>query len=102
MAHEAGDFNQTLAAAAGDDAALMAELRAGFVESLSEQVDLLKRARCDGNWDVAARRLRGLGASFHATELVRLAEIAMESAPGDPVAIRKLESYRLSFDEPEE
>src|SRR5690606_3258630 len=101
MAQEAGEFNQTLAAAAGDDPQLMAELRAGFLESLREQIDLLKRARCDANWDVAARRLRGLGASFYARELVRLAEEAIDAAPGDPVAVRKLESYLFSFDEPE-
>lgn len=99
MAQEAGEFDQTLAAAAGDDAALFAELRAGFVESLAEQIDLLSRARCDANWDVAARRLRSLGASFHAHELVRLAEEAMEAAPGDPVAVRNLAAYCKSFDE---
>ena len=74
MAHDAADFDATLAAAAGEDAALLHELRAAFVESLTQQVDLLRRARCDGNWQVAAMRLKGLGASFHAPELVRLAE----------------------------
>ena len=101
MSQEAGEFDQTLAAAAGDDPALRAELRAGFLDSLAEQIDLLKRARCDANWDMAARRLRGLGASFHALELVRLAEEAMDSAPGEPVAVRRLESYLKSFDEDE-
>lgn len=97
MVHEAGDFNQTLAAAAGDDPVLLAELRAGFLESLSAQIDLLRRARCDGNWELAARRLRSLGASFHATDLVRHAEAALDGAPGDPVMLRRLERYRASF-----
>ena len=66
MAHEAAEFDATLAAAAGDDPALLAELRAAFLESLAQQTDLLGRARCDGNWEVAALRLKGLGSSFHA------------------------------------
>jgi hypothetical protein len=91
MAHEAGEFDATLAAAAGDDAALLGELRAAFVDSLMQQVDLLRRARCDGNWQVAAMRLRGLGASFHAPELVRLADQALTGAPGEPGVLRRLD-----------
>lgn len=90
MAYDGGSFNSTLAAAAGDDPTLLAELRAGFVDSLEHHVDLLRRARCDGNWEIAAQRLRGLGASFHAPELVRLANEALDSAPGEPTVIRKL------------
>jgi hypothetical protein len=97
MAHEAGHFDATLAAAAGDDPALLAELRAAFVDSLSVQLDLLRRARCDGNWQVAAQRLRGLGATFNAPELVRLAEDALDGAPGDPVVLRKLDKVRADF-----
>ena len=97
MAHESGDFDATLAAAAGEDAALLHELRAAFTESLTQQVDLLHRARCDGNWEVAAMRLKGLGASFHSPELVRLAELALAGAPGEPGVLRKLERLRAEF-----
>jgi HPt (histidine-containing phosphotransfer) domain-containing protein len=90
MAHEAADFDTTLAAAAGEDLALLAELRAAFVESLRQQFDLLRRARCDGNWEVAAARLKSLGSSFHSPELVKLAEEALDGAPGEPAVIRKL------------
>ena len=90
MVHQVGDFDATLAAAAGADAALLAELRAAFVDSLTQHVDLLKRARCDGNWEVAAMRLKGLGASFHAPELVKLAQDALDGAPGEPAVLRKL------------
>jgi hypothetical protein len=90
MAHEAVDFDATLAAAAGDDPALLEELRAAFVESLTHQVDLLRRARCDGNWEVAALRLKGLGSSFRAPELIELADQALDGAPGEPAVIRKL------------
>src|SRR5688500_18763897 len=90
MAHEAADFDATLAAAAGEDRALLEELRMAFVESLTQQVDLLRRSRCDGNWEMAALRLKGLGSSFHAPELVELAEQALDGAPGEPAVIRKL------------
>ena len=97
MVHETGALDATLAAAAGDDPALLAELRAAFVESLDRQIDLLRRARCDGNWDVAALRLNGLAASFHAAELQALAEEAVASAPGDPAIVRKLQAFRQAF-----
>ena len=100
MAHEAGEFDATLAAAAGDDPALLAELRAAFVESLAQQVDLLGRARCDGNWEVAALRLKGLGSSFHSLELVELAAEALDSAPGDPAIVRKLSALSTRFTAP--
>lgn len=97
MAYESGALDATLAAAAGDDAALMAELRKAFAESLERQVDLLKRARCDGNWNVAAMRLKGLAASFHATDLIDLAEEALDGAPGDPVVLRRIEKFCKEF-----
>lgn len=91
MAFESGALNATLAAAAGDDAALMAELRAAFVESARRQLDLMRRARCDGNWNIAAMRLKGLAASFHASELSQFAEEALICAPGEPTVLRKIE-----------
>ncbi|HEY6815327.1 MAG TPA: hypothetical protein VI168_07300, partial [Croceibacterium sp.] len=78
-------------------AALLRELRAAFVESFGQQLDLLRRARCDGNWEVAAMRLKGLGASFHAPELVRLADLALDGAPGEPGVLRKLDRLLADF-----
>jgi hypothetical protein len=97
MVQVTGDFDATLAAAAGEDAALLRELRAAFADSVAQQVDLLRRARCDGNWEVAAMRLKGLGASFHAPDLVRLAEQALDGAPGEPGVLRKLERFCAGF-----
>lgn len=97
MAYEAGALDATLAAAAGDDAALFAELRAAFIDSLSRQIDLLKRARCDGNWQVAAMRLKGLAASFHAEPLVVLADEALECAPGEPGVVRRMQRFLEEF-----
>lgn len=97
MAYDNGALDATLAAAAGDDAALMRELRGAFIESAVRQLDLLKRARCDGNWTVAAMRLKGLAASFHADELLAAAEHALNAAPGEPLAIREIEAVLARF-----
>lgn len=93
MAFENGAFSATLAAAAGDDAALHAELRLAFKDSVAQQIDLLSRARCDGNWLMAAQRIKGLAASFHAEPLMLLADEAVATAPGDPVILRKLNGF---------
>jgi HPt (histidine-containing phosphotransfer) domain-containing protein len=97
MAFESGALDATLAAAAGDDSVLLGELRQAFIESLARQVDLLRRARCDGNWQMAAMRLKGLAASFHAEPLTDLAEQALTAAPGDPVIIRHLQALLDEF-----
>lgn len=97
MAFDNGALDATLAAAAGDDAALMKELRAAFLESAARQLDLLKRARCDGNWNVAAMRLKGLAASFHAEDLLNAADRALNAAPGEPMAVREIEGVLARF-----
>jgi hypothetical protein len=97
MAYEAGALDATLAAAAGDDPALFAELRIAFIESFSRHVDLLRRARCDGNWQIAAMRLKGLAASFNAEPLILLANEAIEAAPGEPSVVRKLQAFLDEF-----
>lgn len=97
MVRLAGDFDANLAAAAGDDPALLAELRQAFAESFTQLVDLLGRARCDGNWELAAKRLKMLGASFHVGDLVDLADEALDSAPGDPGVVRKLAALCQRF-----
>jgi hypothetical protein len=94
--HENG-LDATIAAAAGEDPALLVELRAAFGESLAHHLDLLKRARCDGNWQMAAQRLKSLGASFNAPALVDFANEALDGAPGDPVVVRKLERFAGDF-----
>lgn len=97
MVFESGALNATLAAAADGDPALFAELRAAFAESLHRQIDLLGRARCDGNWNIAAMRLQGLAASFGAEPIMRLAEEALQAAPGEPTIVRKLERLLEEF-----
>lgn len=93
MAFLGESIDAALAAAAGDDPALFLELRAAFVESVERQLDLLSRARCDGNWHMAALRLKGLSASFHDTLLMQLADEAIESAPGEPRVLRRIRQH---------
>lgn len=90
MAYDPGALNASLAAAVGSDPQLMAELRGAFVESAARQLDLMGRARCDANWQIAASRLKSVAASFSAVGLLALADEALEGAPGDPVVLRKL------------
>lgn len=90
MSLDYGAFDTALKAAVGDDAALMAELRLSFIDSAKRQVSLLSRSRCDANWQYSSWRLRGLAASFGATQLMVLADEASDGAPGDPVVVRKL------------
>ncbi|HEY6871068.1 MAG TPA: Hpt domain-containing protein [Novosphingobium sp.] len=97
MAFEAGALDETLAAAAGDDPALWIELRAAFAESLARHIDLLQRARCDANWEMAALRIRGLAASFQVQPLIDLAEAALSAAPGEPTVIRALRTFYGEF-----
>jgi len=97
MAFESSALDATLAAAAGDDPSLLVELRNAFRESFEHQVDLLARARCDGNWNIAAMRLKGLAASFQVGTLMDLAEEALEAAPGDPVILRKFHAALGEF-----
>lgn len=97
MSYEAGSLDATLAAAAGNDPEMFRELRQAFIESVTRQVDLLERSRCDGNWRMAALRLKGLAASFRAEGLIPLAEHALDAAPGEPTAVRALKRYLDEF-----
>lgn len=90
MAYEPGALDAALAAAVGDDPALVVELRLALVESAERHADMLARARCDANWQSSAWRLKGLAASFGAMPLMQVAAEALEAAPGDPVALRKV------------
>lgn len=93
-----GSFDTALKAAAGDDNALVIELRTSFVESAKRQLSLLSRSRCDANWQYTSWRLKGLAASFGAVRLMDLADEASEGAPGDPVVIRKLTEAILEIE----
>ncbi len=99
MSFDYGALDAALAAAVGDDQSLIAELRTAFLDSAKRQVDLLHRARCDANWQYAAWRLKGLAASFGATQVIQLAEEAANGAPGEPTVLRKLERAIVAIED---
>lgn len=90
MAYESGSFETALAVAAGEDRALLSELRLAYLESASRQLDLLRRSRCDGNWRVAAMRLQSISASFQDHELSAISQDVLRGAPGDPFVLRRV------------
>lgn len=90
MAIDPGAIHAALAAAVGDDPALIAELRAAFVESARRGLTAIESARDEEAWRAAAWRLKGLAASFGAVRLVALATEATRRPVGDPAMIRRL------------
>lgn len=97
MVYDPGALNASLAAAVGADSEILDELRVAFVESAERQADLMGRARCDANWQIAAERLKSLAASFGVTGLLDLADEACRSAPGDPVVLRQINAAIRDF-----
>lgn len=90
MSFDSGPLDRYLSAAIGDDPAIAMDLRGAFTGSARDLADLMRRARCDANWNVAALRLKGLAATFGIIPLIQLAEAAMAGAPGDPAVLREI------------
>lgn len=90
MSFDSGPLDRYLSSAVGDDAAITMELRSAFTDSARDLADLMRRARCDANWHVAALRLKGLAATFGIVPLIQLSEAAMAGAPGDPAVLRQI------------
>ncbi|ALJ13088.1 Hpt domain-containing protein [Sphingopyxis macrogoltabida] len=90
MSFDSGPLDRYLSSAVGDDAAITLELRSVFTDSARDLADLMRRARCDANWHVAALRLKGLAATFGIVPLIQLSEAAMAGAPGDPAVLRQI------------
>lgn len=98
MSYDPGALESALAAAVGDDLALIADLRRAFLDSANRQADLLGRARCDANWQLAAWRLKGLAASFGVAGLMALTDEAAVSAPGDPKVVSRIKAALVTFE----
>lgn len=100
MAYDPGTLEAALSAAVGADVALIADLRRAFIESALRQIDLLSRARCDANWTMAALRLKGLCASFGVSQVMALADEALDGAPNDPAVLRRLNAAMAQISAP--
>lgn len=89
MAYDPGAIDAALAAAVGDEPALIAELRMAFVESAQRALAALEVASDRDDWREAASRLKGLAASFGAIRLMALAGQAVDMPP-DAAMLAKL------------
>ena len=89
MAYDPGAIDAALAAAVGDEPALIAELRLAFLDSAHRTFAALQAADDDDTWRAAAFRLKGLAASFGAVRLMALAGLASE-APPSPDTLQKI------------
>lgn len=90
MVYEPGAIDAALAAAVGDDATLIAELRFAFLESAAAAMDAIEQADTPATWKQAANRMKGLAASFGAMELMTFAEEAARLDGPDEMILRKL------------
>lgn len=90
MAFDPGAISSNLAAAVGDEPALIAELKFAFAESARRVLLSLAAAEDRASWTAAASRLKGLTASFGAVRLMALAEQAMAVGRPDPALLKKI------------
>jgi histidine phosphotransfer protein HptB len=90
MAYDPGAIDTTLAAAVGDEPALIAELREAFVDSARRCVAAMAAGGDASRWLDSATRLRGLAASFGAVRLMALAADAAALGERDPAMLRRL------------
>lgn len=91
MAYDPGAIDATLAAAVGDDPALVAELRLAFAEGVAAALATLATATDQDGWRAAAFRLKGLAASFGAVRLMALASEAADASAGDAAMLARLD-----------
>jgi histidine phosphotransfer protein HptB len=91
MAYDPGAIDATLAAAVGDEPALIAELRDAFLDSVKKCLDGMRAAEKPDGWAAAALRLKGLAASFGAVRLMALASEAATGPAHDGAVLRRLQ-----------
>jgi HPt (histidine-containing phosphotransfer) domain-containing protein len=90
MAYDPGALESALTAAVGDEPRLIAELRGAFLESASIHLDALRAADSRERWQEAARRMKGLAASFGARRLMDAATDALTTSP-NAASLRRIE-----------
>lgn len=90
MAYDPGAIDATLAAAVGDEPALIAELREAFLDGVKRNLEGMKSADTPDGWTSAALRLKGLAASFGAVRLMALAGEAANGLAHDNATLRRL------------
>ena len=90
MTYDSGAIEARLAASVGDDPELIAELHSAFVTSARRTLAALQAASDEPAWLLAAMRLKGLAASFGATQLMKAANDMAVSDPYDLDIVERL------------
>lgn len=90
MAYDPGALEAALAAAVGEDAALIDELRAVFLSTATAHVAALKIVATDGEWAVRIQRLISLAASFGALRVMHAARSAASNR-GDQRGLKRIQ-----------
>jgi len=90
MAYDPGAIDAALAAAVGDEPLLIAELRLAFIDSVEATLTQMQMSTDIDAWTLAARRMKGLAASFGAVRLMAAATAAIESTPHDTEVMRRI------------
>ena len=92
MAYDPGAIDAALAAAVGDEPLLIAELRLAFIDSVEATLTLtqMQMSTDIDAWTLAARRMKGLAASFGAVRLMAAATAAIDSTPHDTEVMRRI------------
>lgn len=91
MAYDPGALEATLAAVAGDQSSLIAELRDAFFDSADAHIVALKAATEQPDWEHAALRLRSLAASFGLQRVMDAARDAATVSFGNAKALQRIE-----------
>ncbi|HIV78973.1 Hpt domain-containing protein [Sphingomonas yabuuchiae] len=90
MTYEHGTIDSALAAVAGDEPAVIQDLRRAFVEGVTRATEAMHMAEDAGEWREAALRLKGLAASVNALPLMTLAAQAAERDGPDPQLLDRI------------
>ena len=83
MTYEHGTIDSTLAAMAGDEPAVIQDLRRAFVDGMTRAMEAMHVADDAREWREAALRMKGLAASVNALPLMTLAAQAAEREGSD-------------------
>lgn len=90
MTYEHGTIDSALAAVAGDEPAVIQDLRQAFVEGVTRALEAMHLAEDGQEWREAALRLKGLAASVNALPLMTLAAQAPDHDVRDPALLDRI------------
>ena len=91
MAYDPGALEATLAAVAGEQSSLIAELRDAFFASADAHIAAMKTATAQAVWAQSTGRLRSLAASFGLNRVMDAARDAADAPCGDAKALQRIE-----------